>query len=142
MVLRRRPQPDAPRKCSLPTVLPPLLALPLELRQHIYSYLVPYTIMPDVNNPTWHVWVRRSVVLLRVCKQIHHEFKAVMHDNNTWTFDSNSLGWLISRPRMGKNGPEIWNGKHSEGMTPESFRRVVFNIDFGVSDKSISNFAH
>jgi hypothetical protein len=86
----------------LSTVLPPLLALPFELRAQIYSYLVPYTITPDADNPAYFVWVRRTATLLWVCQQTYHEFRAMMYGSNTWTFGATFHSLYISRPEMGK----------------------------------------
>ncbi|KAK5134911.1 hypothetical protein LTR08_006001 [Meristemomyces frigidus] len=91
----------------------PLLRLPLELRQHIYSYLLPRTrelldtnpatnyararnspavqkpaakrlLLPAGNAPSNVVWLRGATALLGVCQQLHDECAELLYGSNTF----------------------------------------------------------
>lgn len=71
------------RQLECPPALPPLLSLPLELRQKVYSYLLPYT---NFNARSYSggrtVWTPGTLTLLSVCKQLYDECAAVMYGEN------------------------------------------------------------
>lgn len=102
------------RSRSPPKAKFPLLRLPLELRQHIFSYLLPTTLEHSDPNPlasharnfsavkkrsekgmvipapgerrgpTHVVWRRGNVHLLSVCRQIHDECADLLYGSNTF----------------------------------------------------------
>lgn len=63
--------------------LPPLLALPLELRRKIYSYLLPRT---NFNIQTYRggrtIWEVGNVAILSVCHQLYDECAAILYGEN------------------------------------------------------------
>jgi hypothetical protein len=89
----------------------PLLRLPLELRQHIFSYLLPRTDSTPGATFNWRarkttkhsssigpsaavvtgnvVWQRGNVNLLRVCKQLHDECADMIYGNSTFLLSVN-----------------------------------------------------
>jgi len=69
----------SPSKIAIPS----FLALPLELRREIYSYLLPHT---NLNLQTYRgsriVWEPGSIALLSVCHQLYNECAAVLYGEN------------------------------------------------------------
>lgn len=70
----------------------PFLRLPLELRQQIYSHLLPRTIQ-DASHSSSNgssdssriIWVRGNIEILRVCQQICHECLNSIYGTNTFS---------------------------------------------------------
>lgn len=79
----------------------PFLALPIEIRQEIYAYLLPHTGRRYVNNhvasalqelaerlqttaPTNTIWTRGQTSLLAVSRQLHDECAALLYGTNTF----------------------------------------------------------
>ena len=62
----------------------PLLQLPLEIRIHIYSYLLPATI----SHPTkGAVWQRGNTAVLATNRQIYQETITLLYGNSTFSID-------------------------------------------------------
>ena len=84
-----------------PAPEPPILALPLEIRQQIYSFLLPRTVIAPNKHASGLVWQRGNIALLATCKQIHDEAIAIIYGDNTFnpniTNDGINLrySWLL-----------------------------------------------
>jgi len=61
-----------------------VLRLPLEVRRHIYSYLLPATVE---HGSKGIVWRRGNVAILFVNKQIYQEAISMLYGNNTFIID-------------------------------------------------------
>ncbi|TVY56212.1 hypothetical protein LCER1_G003413 [Lachnellula cervina] len=76
------------RKPIIPNTLvrTPILRVPLEVRERIYSYLLrypkPILLKPDWATPERNIFVSHSV--LHVCKQFAHECSAFLYSQNTF----------------------------------------------------------
>jgi len=65
--------------------IPPLLALPLELRREIYSYLLPCTNCDDRTYDGGKViWNVGNIALFSVCHQLYEECAAILYGENIY----------------------------------------------------------
>jgi hypothetical protein len=60
----------------------PFLALPLEIRQHIYSYLVPCTKRVFYKDNNVVVWKKGNIALLSTCRQTFDEYADILYGQN------------------------------------------------------------
>jgi len=98
------------------------LKLPPELRRHIYSFALPYTIKsikanaPPGQHPTV-LWIRSSTALLRICHLIHDECADLLYSTNTFVIDITfhslkfHMTWLTTkglRPKILYDFPHVF----------------------------------
>jgi hypothetical protein len=110
-----------------------LLDLPREIRQEIFTYLLPYT-KPDEEEPSGVVWVKRSTTLLSVCKQLYDEYACFMYMKNTWCFTitSNNIylrTWVQEHGKVTKLSGRLAKVKTQQ---LEYMRNVVIRIELSV----------
>jgi hypothetical protein len=110
-----------------------LLDLPREIRQEIFTYLLPYT-KPDEEEPSGVVWVKRSTTLLSVCKQLYDEYACFMYMKNTWCFTitSNNIylrTWVQEHGKVTKLSSRLAKVKTQQ---LKYMRNVVIRIELSV----------
>jgi len=111
---------------------PLLLQIPLELRQHIYSFVLPaVTGRPYLRYGKDIGWIKGACDLLRVNKQIYHEAIDVLYNNTIVEFDVNYKGVLVNATQ--KSG--IWNSPQPKALPDTDIecelarvRQVVINV--------------
>ena len=109
-----------------------LFQLPLELRQHIYSFVLPaVTGRPYLRYGKDIGWIKGACDLLRVNKQIYQEAVGVLYNSAIVEFDVNYKGVLVNATQ--KSG--IWNSPEPKSLPDTGMdfdlarlRQVVINV--------------
>ena len=140
---------------SIPTSKCHLLSIPLELRQHIYSYLLPCT-SDILAKEQKFVWIRGNTALLSTCRQIHEECAGQLYGTNTfslyvvWDCIIFDYAWILRsslQPRRRMAFPETFSMKrrtrglrlikkihvrvhHMDSYTGELYARFHSNVVF------------
>lgn len=111
---------------------PLLLQIPLELRQHIFSFVLPaVTGRPYLRHGKEIGWIKGACDVLRVNKQIYQEAISVLYNNTIIEFDVNYKGVLVNATQ--KTG--IWNSPQPTSLPDTGVecelarvRQVVINV--------------
>lgn len=111
---------------------PLLFQVPLEIRQHIYSFVLPAVSGRPYSRYGKDIgWVKGSCDLLRVSKQIYEEAISVLYSNTIIEFDVNYKG--ISSNFTQKTG--VWNSPAPKSLPDAGVdcemarvRQVVINV--------------
>jgi len=111
---------------------PLLLQIPLELRQHIFSFVLPaVTGRPYLRHGKDICWIKGACDVLRVNKQIYQEAISVLYSNTIVEFDVNYKGVLVNATQ--KSG--IWNSPLPKSLPDTGVecelarvRQVVINV--------------
>ncbi|KZF20597.1 hypothetical protein L228DRAFT_249351 [Xylona heveae TC161] len=113
----------------------PLLRLPLELRNQIYSYLLPTTIMvPGYTKK--HAWLRGHTAILATNRQLHEEAATEMYGNAmfelevAWAGISFGYRWLLPSglvPNRTYPFPEYISGRYTQRI--RKFDITVHHVD-------------
>jgi hypothetical protein len=86
-----------------PSELPSFLKLPLEIRQQIYNYVLPYTrsLPPPAHAASSVIWRRGNINLMLTNRQICDECRNILYGSNTFVIDISFDGikfryrWLL-----------------------------------------------
>lgn len=117
-----------------PNQLPPLLRLPLELREQIYSYLLPWA--QKSCNPRGvvkSVWRRGNTSLLGTNRQVYTETTSIIYGSNLFEIDIGygSIDFQFRRklasgliPRETPAFPEFFATRNIEKM-----RNLLINVN-------------
>ena len=121
---------------SIPTSKCHLLSLPLELRQHIYLYLLPSTISVLDRDNDSIVWHRGATTFLATCRQVHEEAAFLLYSTNVfvlsvvWDCTVFEYQWVLPsslRPRRRIAFPEAFPARYIPYM--RRFHVHVHHID-------------
>ena len=64
-----------------------LLKLPLEIRQHIYRFLLPCTTVLRSQAGVAHVWLPGVTGFLATCQQVHHEATELLYGDTVFVVE-------------------------------------------------------
>lgn len=110
-----------------------LLRLPIEIRRHIYDYLLPFCVKSRNKRGVRTVWHRSNTAVLATTKQIHAETTDILYGSNIFEIDV-SYGHILFQfrrqlpsglvPRQTPNFPDFFAARYRKQI-----RNVLVNID-------------